>query len=208
MDDGLKQRLVGAFVLLALAVIFVPVFFDRERIEPVSKITVIPPAPQIDPLSVEKAEPPKVNSTAKDAAEMYLPDENELQDSDVELSSTAETAATKPSPKPTVLAKPTSTPKPDAKKLSSTSQYLDAQGVPKGWVLQVASFIDQEKAIARRDQLIKQGYAAYTENVKTSKGARTRLYVGPKFEKNTLLRQKKEIDKKLGVNSIVLKFKP
>lgn len=52
MDDGLKQRIIGAFVLLALAVIFVPVLFDRERIEPVGRLSKIPPAPDVETIEV------------------------------------------------------------------------------------------------------------------------------------------------------------
>lgn len=204
MDDGLKQRLVGAFVLLALAVIFVPVFFDRERIEPVSKTTQIPVAPHIEPLSVEKAEPPVTESPAKDAAEMYLPDENDKQEIETETAPTP-TPAPKPANK-TTASKPKVAPKKAAPK--TETKYIDAQGVPKGWVLQVASFSDQKKAVARRNELVKLGYAAYTKDVKTSKGQRTRLYVGPKLEKSALVKQKKAIDKKYGVDSLLLKFKP
>jgi len=47
MNDGLKQRIIGAVVLLALAVIFVPVIFDKERITPVDRNTQIPIMPPI-----------------------------------------------------------------------------------------------------------------------------------------------------------------
>ena len=46
-DDGLKQRLIGAVVLLALGVIFLPVLFDRDRIEPIDQETLIPEAPEV-----------------------------------------------------------------------------------------------------------------------------------------------------------------
>jgi len=74
VDDGLKQRLIGAFVLFALGVIFVPVLFDRERIEPVNKTTLIPPVPHIDPVVIEKVEPPPVEEPAKTANEMFVPE--------------------------------------------------------------------------------------------------------------------------------------
>ena len=35
MDDGLNSSALGALVLLALLVIFLPVLFDRNRVEPV-----------------------------------------------------------------------------------------------------------------------------------------------------------------------------
>lgn len=75
MDDGLKQRLIGAFVLLALGVIFIPVFFDRERIEPVDKRTQIPPIPHIEPIEIESAVAPEIDSVAEAPREMYIPDD-------------------------------------------------------------------------------------------------------------------------------------
>jgi len=45
MNDGLKQRIIGALVLLALGIIFLPVIFDRERIVPVDRNSQIPPEP-------------------------------------------------------------------------------------------------------------------------------------------------------------------
>lgn len=86
MDDGLKQRLIGAFVLLALAVIFLPVVFDRERIEPVNKTTQIPLAPIIEPIEIKSPEPPVVEFEAKPADEMYIPDDSVEEDAEPEIS--------------------------------------------------------------------------------------------------------------------------
>lgn len=172
MDDGLKQRLIGAFVLLALAVIFVPVFFDRERIEPVDKTTQIPIAPIIEPVSVEMATPPPEVEQAQPAEKMFIPDETQVVD------------------------------------LQPESPGVDEKGIPKSWVLQLASFRFQDRAHELRNTLIKDGYAAYTRNVETKKGKMTRLYVGPKLDKNTLIREKQEIDDKYKLNAMLLKFEP
>jgi len=47
MNDGLKQRIIGALVLVALGIIFIPVIFDKERIVPVDRTTQVPPEPDI-----------------------------------------------------------------------------------------------------------------------------------------------------------------
>ena len=172
MDDGLKQRLIGAFVLLALAVIFIPVAFDRERIEPVDRKTQIPPVPHIEPLVIERAPAPVAPAEIKPAREMFLPNEDNAQSL---------------SPEPT---------------------GFDSNGVPQSWVLQIASFRFEKHAEQLRDNLVKQGYSAYTRNAPTDKGKMTRVYVGPKLEKALLIEQKKEIDKKHKVSSILLKFEP
>lgn len=85
MDDGLKQRLIGAFVLLALAVIFLPVMFDRERIEPVNKTTQIPVAPVIEPVIIDTPVAPVVEHEAKPADEMYIPDNTVEEDKEPEV---------------------------------------------------------------------------------------------------------------------------
>jgi len=172
MDDGLKQRLVGAFVLLAIAVIFIPVLFDRERIEPVDKRTLIPAAPHIEPVVIEELTPPTVLSPAKSSDEIYVPEEEVVEP------------------------------------LTPEPKSFDAEGVPNSWVLQVASFRFEKHGQEFRDTIIKDGYPAYTKNVKTSRGDMTRVYIGPKIDKGIMIGLKKKIDKKYSVETILLKFDP
>lgn len=77
MDDGLKQRLVGAIVLLALAVIFVPVLFDRERMEPIDTQTQIPPPPKIEVVELPKPSAPDWIEPAPEPQTMFAPDEQQ-----------------------------------------------------------------------------------------------------------------------------------
>jgi DedD protein len=55
VDDGLKQRLVGALVLIALAVIFLPSLFKREHRVAIDSASLIPPSPDLRPAVI--AEP-------------------------------------------------------------------------------------------------------------------------------------------------------
>lgn len=48
MDSGLKHRLVGALVIAAIAVIFIPLVFDGSEEARLAVIEDIPPAPQFD----------------------------------------------------------------------------------------------------------------------------------------------------------------
>ncbi|MFL0808873.1 MAG: SPOR domain-containing protein [Agarilytica sp.] len=172
MDDGLKQRLIGAFVLFALGVIFIPVIFDRDRIEPVDKRTQIPSAPYIEPVDVNASHSPVVKEIALPAEEIYLPDE--------------------------------------AKEVSiePENHSVTPEGVPNSWVLQTGSFRYIKHAEQFRDTLIKEGYSAYIRTATTEKGKMTRVYVGPKLDKNILIKQKKEIEKKHNTTAMLLKFEP
>lgn len=46
MDDGLKQRLVGAIVIVAAAIIFLPMIFNDAETRPEDILVEIPPRPE------------------------------------------------------------------------------------------------------------------------------------------------------------------
>ncbi len=72
-DDGLKQRLIGAVVLLALAVIFLPALFNREHLEPINSTTEIPPEPKIKTVSIDPPTRPNNIDLAPEPEVMYVP---------------------------------------------------------------------------------------------------------------------------------------
>ena len=65
MTSQIKQRLVGACILLAIAVIFVPVLFDRDTMEPIDTQTQIPIEPVIESIDIPPPEA-KAYADAKD----------------------------------------------------------------------------------------------------------------------------------------------
>ncbi len=58
MDDGLKQRVIGAVVLVALGVIFIPMLFDESPTLPSDIEVDIPPKPAKPEVSFTRPEPP------------------------------------------------------------------------------------------------------------------------------------------------------
>ncbi len=187
VDDGLKQRLVGAFVLLALGVLFIPILFDRDGCLSVDRQTQIPPAPQVSPL-VKIPDPvrPEGIDPAKAPEQMYQ---------------LVESKAVKPSASDAPVEK-------NKQPVKSVSEGLTSKGIPKAWTVQLVSYTSVGKADALRDKLIKDGYKAYTRTLKTSKGTVTRVYVGPKIEKAKAFAVKRQLDKSLKVESLVLRFEP
>ncbi len=191
LDDGLRQRIAGAVVLVALAVIFLPSIFDPEKQHIVDTTTQIPPAPQVlsivpDPI----AEPVIPDAPAAQPVEnLYIPDESEAADVAMEtaLDSSRAGGVSGDSPRKQPL--------------------LDEKGLPISWVIQVASFEAKNKASELTYRLQKGGYKAYSRRVKSSKGVNYRVYVGPKIEKAAALREQKAIDKKYKVSSLLLRFK-
>jgi len=188
VDDGLKQRLVGALVLVALGVLFVPVLFEPENRRVVDRTTQIPPAPQVTPLVLKDPVRNDAIEAVKPAGEMYelLPEPD------------AANAALKQSTETTKAAPPAS---PDRR-------VLDERGIPKAWAVQVASFNTEKRARVLRDQLLDQDYPAFTRTLETSKGRMTRVYVGPKINRDKALKLKATLDKSLKIDSLVVKFSP
>ncbi len=202
MDDGLKQRLIGAVVLLAIAIIFLPALFDRETITPVDRVSQIPPAPEIEIEPISVAQPPVVASPAPEPEAMFIPDETKPE------RPTPETPASEP-PVPEPSTPKLSTPKPSAPKPSAPEPpSLNKNSVPKGWSLQVVSYTEEAKAQAFRDRLIQDGYRASYRKTRTSKGARFRVYIGPKLDKAAMLKIKSQVEKKYKLKAILLDITP
>lgn len=178
MDDGLKQRLVGAIVLLALAVIFLPVVFDREPMEPIDPQSQIPPPPEINVVEIPEPEAPESAEEPPVLEEVAEPEP--------------------PSDPPDVAVKP---PAPEPQAPASA-------GEGKSWVLQVASFRSDKHASDMSVRLKELGFPAYTRKVSYKNGDITRVYIGPKLERSALQDAKTVIDRELKVDSIILAFTP
>nr|WP_243760256.1 SPOR domain-containing protein [Aestuariicella hydrocarbonica] len=85
---------------------------------------------------------------------------------------------------------------------------LDAQGLPGAWLVQVASFTQEERAIALRDKLLKDDFPAFTRTLQTSKGKVTRVYVGPKINREKATGLKATLDKSLKIDALIVRFTP
>ena len=70
--NGLKQRIIGALVLVSLAVIFVPMMFDEphsERETSTIQIPEEPPFPEVEMPEPETTEPPEYQQKKPASAE-------------------------------------------------------------------------------------------------------------------------------------------
>ena len=189
MRDVLKQRLVGALVIIALGVIFWPVVFvDVER-PPMDRTSQVPELPARDQEPLDTPEPL----------------------SDVKPASVPGTIALHDSP-PGAIDE-------DAEDLSAHVQQsdsvqapvqpsLDESGIPIAWVLQVITVSKRDKADELTAQLIDSGYKSYNRPLKRGGKTLYRVYVGPVFEKSRLEQARQAIDKQLGVKTIVARYMP
>lgn len=189
MDDGLKQRLVGALVLLALGVLFVPILFEPEHRRAVDRTTQLPPPPSLTPMQITEPVRNHDIEAVKPAKEMY----QLLPSTQAEPDATAQVVV--PTKAPETAQKP-------------DRAVLDGQGVPKAWAIQVASFNTEQRANVLRDQLLDEGYPAFTRTLDITKGQVSRVYVGPKINHDKAVQLKATLDKSLKVDTLVVRFSP
>lgn len=198
LNDGFRQRIIGALVLAALAVIFLPTLFDREGARYIDVTSQIPPQPDIQPIEIAEPEPVADAEPAPDPDSAFQPPVVE-QDSPPapEASQPAAEADTAKAEKP---AKPQET-------QQDSSPILDEEGMPVAWVVQVAAYSDESRAGKLRGRLMDEGYKAYTRAVSTDKGDFVRVFVGPKVSEADARAVKQELDQLLDAQTLVLRFR-
>jgi DedD protein len=204
-DINLKQRLVGAVVLVSLAVIFIPMILDgrdpsvnyitKSNIPPkperdfVSRIIPLNPSPVPQPEILEPkviSEPLKTDSEPMVDAEQPAEAEARTQKKD-------QKAAPQPvaKPKPKVAAKPKAVAKPKT--------GLSA------WAVQVGSFSSKENAYALRDKLRKQGFTAFVDTLYNKDTPAFRVRVGPEIKREQADALQAKLAKQLKAKPIVVK---
>ncbi|SDZ90264.1 SPOR domain-containing protein [Microbulbifer marinus] len=198
LNDGFKQRIVGALVLVALAVIFLPSLFDREGARYIDVTSQIPPAPDIRPIEIAAPEPVAGVAPAPAPEAAFQPEVPE-QFSNPKRESVASVAESDQE-------KTEQAEKPQVEK-KDPAPVLDPQGLPIAWVVQVASYRDEARADKLRARLMDKGYKAYTRAVTTSKGQFVRVFVGPSVSKADAQAVKRELDQLLKAQALVLRLK-
>ncbi|WP_027596721.1 SPOR domain-containing protein [Pseudomonas sp. LAIL14HWK12:I7] len=211
LDKGMKQRMVGALVLVALAVIFLPMLFTREdemrqvRVEaPQAPAMPSLPEVQVEPVAVPEpqvlAEEPQQPPVVVD--ESTAPASTPSQP--ITPSPQTQAQAAKP-PAPKVEATPAATPAPGvaAAKPAAPSK-IDVNGLPVSWSIQLASLSNRAGAESLQQTLRSQGYNAYIR----SAGGMNRVYVGPLIERAEAERVRDAINRKHSLKGFVVRFQP
>jgi DedD protein len=175
MNQQLKQRLVGAVVLVSLAVIFIPIILEGPDDEWTPRTQGMPEPPPISyheeaetqlPLPVEQLAPPAAIQPAEPVESVPPPAPD---------TAAAEAPAPQPAPpEPATVAPATVAPPPPPASVAKTG--AEAAG---GWAIQVGRFSQQQNAQGLRDRLKKAGYAAFLKEDRTDSSRSWRVLVGP-----------------------------
>ncbi|WP_339444500.1 SPOR domain-containing protein [Pseudomonas hunanensis] len=208
LDKGMKQRMVGALVLVALAVIFLPMLFTRE--DEMRQVHVeAPQAPAMPSLPEVKVEPvavpePQVIPEAPQQAPVVIdestaPASTPRQPITPSPQTQAQVQPPKPqAPAPKVEAKTAATPAPAA------PSKIDVNGLPVSWSIQLASLSNRAGAEKLQQTLRSQGYNAY---IRTA-GGMNRVYVGPLIERAEAERVRDAVNRQNSLKGFVVRFQP
>jgi len=196
----LKHRLIGAAVLAAVAVLLLPSFFKEKKEYQVNTKSQIPARPNVVPEEFKAPQPVPNIEPAPAPETMFVPTEAAPDQplAAVSSASASSVAAVAKASVGSVKAQVSSVP----------AMPLNTQGLPDAWVVQVGSFTTKEAANKLRDDLQADGQKAYVRTTTSGSGSISRVYIGPKLDKNQALALKEQMDKRLKVKSMVMRFQP
>jgi DedD protein len=194
MREGAKQRLVGVAVIVALAVIFVPMLFEEAPLERAqTEPGAIPKAPPFEPdLKSEVFLGPGESGVGgfdpaamTESKALPLPppgdrDAASVAGVSVEGMDEAEPEP-EPEPHPAAGSGRASAP-PSASVLEPAPPRGARDGMPS-WVVQVASLGSPEAAQAMQDKLRKAGFSAFVEQADVRGKRFYRVRVGPEVDR-------------------------
>jgi DedD protein len=188
LDKGLKQRMVGALVLMALAVIFLPMLFSRED-ETRRVVVDAPPMPQTPVMPEVVVQPVTVPEP------QVLPEEPAP-----EIAVVQEPAANAPAqPSPPPVAAPAQAPV-----AQTPPSRLDGDGLPVSWSVQLASLSNRASAENLQKTLRSQGYNAY---IRSADGM-NRVFVGPVIERAEADRLRDLLRRQQKLDGFIVRFQP
>jgi len=203
LDKVFKQRMVGALVLVALAVIFLPMLFSRQDEQRQIQVDA-PTAPQIPVMQPVQVEPVAVPEPQVIAQEPVL-EELPVVEQQVATAPVAPVVA-KPAavaPKPPAVT-PAQTVAQAPAKLDTTQKRVDPNGLPISWSVQLVSLSNRASADNLQKTLRNQGYNAYVR----SSGGMNRVFVGPLLERAEADRLRDLLGKQQNLKGFVVRFQP
>ena len=172
MERALKERIIGAAVLVLVVVLLVPVFLDGT--------------PGGDEIVSERVPLP---GQAEQKSQTVVLDRDRKDPVPVATGSVpAQKQKQEPPPEPVIKQAEPETVKPDPEpepaKLAAEKPAATASTTGM-WAVQLGSFSDQENAEQLAADLRKQGFAAFLSQLSTSSGQLHRVRIGPQKDRES-----------------------
>mgnify|MGYP000657523781 CR=1 FL=1 len=200
--DGLKQRLVGAFVILSLAVIFLPMIFDNPH--EVKKVTIkeVPDKPQFQKILIEKAQRPVFKVVDIDPTDRKIKEIEPIIDQ-TPLSGEISETKLKQSINTNKLKKESGN---KEQRVAITPKVSHLPVFKNIWMVQLGTFTIAKNAYELRDKLRKDGFDGHAKDIYIKGKKAVRVFSGPFVNKKDAEKIKKKLDKKYRVKSLVIYF--
>jgi len=209
ISERFKQRLVGILVMTALAIVFIPMLFNFDPSVPLDETSQIPPAPDIEPVSIDEPTIPEGAAAAIDHEKVFALGSITGEDTPVPV---AQVAADQPAakPQPTEVKAPSTevTAQPTEKAPPTPTPKLTESGLPESWIIQVASYREVASAEQLVQKLQQAGFKAFVRPATSAGVTVHRVYVGPHILRKNADMEKARIDASFGVKSLILPFEP
>jgi DedD protein len=196
MEQQLKQRLVGAIVLVSLAVIFIPVILEGPDDELAPRFQELPETPQVDynasiemPLPAARPADESADADVQDVEPVTAPVASETPQAPV---------AAVPEPPPPAATPAAPQPAPAAAKT--------VREPPSGWYAQVGSFSQLDNASSLQDTLGKAGHQAHVQQVATVSGHSYRVLVGPSASREAATRELDKLAAGMKITGLVIEL--
>lgn len=206
MNQGAKQRIVGTVVLLALALIFLPIVFDGQGSYEVNVSSRIPETPVISILPEPTQSRPviaggAISSDASAATTVSVsvePDATVEDDAaSVEVANAAAAAEASSPAIEITESQPV---------FSRAVPELNEAGLPQGWVVRLGSFSDRENANTLVARLQNAGYKAYLRSLSSDQGALTGVFVGPWLDRALVNEYQRKLQEEFSLAGMVVRY--
>jgi DedD protein len=183
-DFNPKHRIVGAVILVALVVIFVPMLLNEN--EPPAEFKGVREMPPRGATETRVIVTPVAGEEAKPGQNPEVVTKTETTSAIIESTPKLET-------KTAPVEKPAKDP-------------AAADKITQAWVVQVGTFSNTDNANHLRDKLKSRGHTVHTESVTLAGKKALRLRVGPFRDKEQAVKAQAQIRKELHVQGVVQSY--
>ena len=202
-NNRIKQRIVGAVILVSIAVIVLPMILSESGESEISGGN-IPPKPahlvktEIIPLEIKKLPDPAESVQRRVVQQRSNVESINIRESpEVVVATPVEEAATAPE------AELVTKPQPPKAEVPRKPEVIASVS---GWVVQVGSFSSQSNAMALRDKLRGNGFNTFVERVGGSDIV-YRVRVGPEIKKAQAQAVQAALKEKMALDGLVIRHR-
>jgi len=205
MEQKLKQRLVGAIVLVSLAVIFIPIILEGPDDKWSPRSHDMPEPPRMDyGTDMELALPPVETPETGEVEPMESGEPTEPGETVAAAAVEPPAAQPKETREPVTVAPPPPPPSPPPAAPVKKTESVPVP--PPGWYIQVGSFSQRMNAEGLRDRLQAAGHATRLQAINIGKAQVYRVLVGPAASRAAAEQQSSRLATQQKIKGIVIEY--